>query len=53
MLFSEHVTALAKNNISLNKISGQITRLGLRCLMFRKGDVMRCFLSLLPNTLHL
>ena len=30
MLFSEHVTALAKNNISLNKISGQITRLGLR-----------------------
>ena len=29
MLFSEHVTALAKNNISL-KINGQITRLGLR-----------------------
>ena len=29
MLFSEHVTALAKNDISL-KISGQITRLGLR-----------------------
>ena len=51
MLFIEHVTALAKNNISL-RINGQITRLGL-CLMFRKGDVMRCFLSLLPNALHL
>ena len=29
MLFMEHVTALAKNNISL-RINGQITHLGLR-----------------------
>ena len=29
MLFIQHVTALAKNNIS-HRINGQITRLGLR-----------------------
>ena len=50
MFFSEHVTALAKNNISI-RINGQITHLGLRYISCLE-KLMQCVAFYLSFRMH-